>query len=179
VPPLAIVTVSERVLPAAVTVIAAVPSKFTPLMARAVCRAVAVAALPVRFAVMVPAEKLPDASRATIADAVLADAAVVAELLTFRAVEIVSSLVSAIAALALMSALTITPAAMAVAKDPVPLPVTSPVRVIVWSPVFVPLRFDPVTAPVAAIVDEAVTVVAATVEGLLAPSDVFVMPTAE
>ena len=178
-PPLAIVTVSERVLPAAVTVIAAVPSKFTPLMARAVCRAVAVAALPVRFAVIVPALKLPDASRATIAEAVLADAAVVALLLTLSAVAMVSSFVSEIAALALMSALTITPAAMAVAKDPVPLPVTSPVRVIVWSPVFVPLRFDPVTAPVAAIVDEAVIVVAATVEGLLAPSDVFVMPTAE
>ena len=32
------------------------------------------------------------------------------------------------------------PAAMVVAKDPVPLPVTSLVRVIVWSPVFVPLE---------------------------------------
>jgi hypothetical protein len=30
-------------------------------------------------------------------------------------------------------------AGIVVAKDPVPLPVTSPVRVIVWSPVFVPL----------------------------------------
>jgi hypothetical protein len=64
------------------------------------------------------------------------------------------------------------------ANEPVPLPVTPPVRVIVWSPVFVPLRFEPVTAPVAAIVLVAVTVVAATVEGLLAPSAVFVMPTA-
>ena len=184
-PPLAIVTVSESVLPAAVTVMAAVPSKFTPLIARGVASAVAVDAkvavdaLPVSAAVIVPAVKLPDASRATIAEAVFADAAVVAVFDTFDAVEIVASFVSTIAALALMSALTITPAAMAVAKDPVPLPVTSPVRVIVWSPVFVPLRFDPVTAPVAAIVDEAVIVVAATVEGLLAPSDVFVMPTAE
>jgi len=64
------------------------------------------------------------------------------------------------------------------ANEPVPLPVTPPVSVIVWSPVFVPLRFEPVTAPVAAIVLVAVTVVAATVEGLLAPSAVFVMPTA-
>ena len=46
-PPFAIGTVSERVDPAAVTVMAAVPSKFTPLMARAVCSAVAVPALPV------------------------------------------------------------------------------------------------------------------------------------
>ena len=120
----------------AVTVIAADPSKSTPLMARAVCKAVAVAALPVvlpdeplalpvRFAVIVLAEKLPYPSRATMAEAVLADAAVVAELLTFSAVEIVSSFVSEIAALALMSAFTITPAAMAVA---LPTLVTSPVR---------------------------------------------------
>ena len=88
-PPFAIVTVSESVLPAAVTVIAEVPSKFTPLMARCVARAVAVAALPVVdaddplalpviFAVIVPALKFPDASRATIADAVFAFVAVVA-----------------------------------------------------------------------------------------------------
>ena len=44
VPPLATVTVSDRVDPAAVTVIAAEPSKFTPLMALGVVR---VAALPV------------------------------------------------------------------------------------------------------------------------------------
>jgi len=130
-------------------------------MARGVARAVAVAALPVvdpddplalpvRFAVIVPALKFPDASRATIADAVFAFVAVVAELLTLDAVEMVASLVSAMAALALMSALTITPAAIAVAfpvlvtspvkfafvttvaaKLPVPLPVTPPVKVIV------------------------------------------------
>jgi hypothetical protein len=120
------VTLDARVAPlnvpaAAVTVIAAVPSKFTPLIARAVCNAVAVAAFPVvepdepltfpvtfpvSAAEIVPAEKLPDASRATMADAVFADAAVVAELLTFDAVEIVASFVSTIAALALMSALT-------------------------------------------------------------------------
>ena len=62
---------------------------------RPVARAVAVAALPVvepdeplalpvRFAVIVPAVKLPEASRATIADAVFADAAVVAELNPLR-----------------------------------------------------------------------------------------------
>ena len=39
---------------------------------------------------------------------------------------------------------------MVVANDPVPLPVTGPVNVIVWSPVFVPLIFEPVTVPVAA-----------------------------
>jgi hypothetical protein len=43
----------------------------------------------------------------------------------------------------------------------------------------VPLRFDPVTAPVAEIVDVALIVVAATVEGLLAPSAVLVMPVDE
>jgi len=47
VPPFVIGTVSDNVDPAAVTVMAAVPSKFTPLIARAVCSAVAVPALPV------------------------------------------------------------------------------------------------------------------------------------
>src|SRR5689334_14635988 len=41
-------------------------------------------------------------------------------------------------------------AAKVVAKDPVPEPVTSPIKVMVWSPVFVPLRFVPVTVPVEA-----------------------------
>src|SRR5438045_5623797 len=59
---------------------------------------VAVVALPLKFAVIVPAEKLPDASRATIAFAVLVFVAVVAELATLPAVEIVASLVSTIAA---------------------------------------------------------------------------------
>jgi hypothetical protein len=53
---------------------------------------------PIREAVIVPAVKLPEPSRATIADAVLALVAVVAELATFKAVEIVFNLVSAIAA---------------------------------------------------------------------------------
>ena len=163
---------------------------------RPVARAVAVAAfpvvepddpltlpvtLPVSAAEIVPALKLPDASRATIADAVFALVAVVAELLTLDAVEIVASFVSTIAADALMSALTmlvaklsfeyaiaalaftsastITPLPIAVTKLPVPLPVTSPVSVIVWSPVFVPLRFEPVTEPLAA-----------TLVGVIAPS---------
>jgi hypothetical protein len=60
-------------------------------------------AVPVKLAVIVPAVKLPLASRATIADAVLALVAVVALLLTLPAVEMVASLVSAIAAEALMS----------------------------------------------------------------------------
>ena len=68
---------------------------------------VAVVALPLKFAVIVPAEKLPDASRETIAFAVLALAAVVAEFATLPAVEIVANLVSTIAAAASISALTI------------------------------------------------------------------------
>ena len=44
-------------------------------------------------------------------------------------------------------------------NDPVPEPVTSPVRVMVWLPVFVPLRLEPVTVPVAA-----------TEDGVIAPS---------
>jgi hypothetical protein len=57
---------------------------------------VAVVAFPDKDAVIVPAEKLPEASRATMADAVFALVAVVAELETLPAVEIVLSLVSAI-----------------------------------------------------------------------------------
>jgi hypothetical protein len=55
--------------------------------------------------------------------------------------------------------------AKVVAKDPVPLPVISPVSVIVWSPVFVPLRFDPVTVPVAA-----------TLVGVISPSPIEIVP---
>ena len=44
-------------------------------MLRAVCRADAVLALPLSAAVIVPAEKLPDASLATTFDAVLAEVA--------------------------------------------------------------------------------------------------------
>lgn len=72
-----------------------------------------------------PAEKLPEAFRATMVLAVLALVAVVAELETFPAVEMVASLVSAMAAEALMSASTITPEAIEVA---LPTEVTSPVR---------------------------------------------------
>src|SRR5207244_6355333 len=68
---------------------------------------VAVVAFPHKLAVMVPAEKLPDASRATMALAVFALVAVVAELATLPAVEIVANLVSAIAAAESISALTI------------------------------------------------------------------------
>jgi hypothetical protein len=73
---------------------------------RALESLVAVEALPVRAAVIVPALKLPEPSRATMALTVLALTAVVALLLTFPAVEIVASLVSTMPALALMSALT-------------------------------------------------------------------------
>jgi len=57
-------------------------------------------------AVIAPAAKAPPASLATIADAVFADVAVVAELDTLPAVEIVASFVSTIAAAASTSALT-------------------------------------------------------------------------
>ena len=70
---------------------------------------VALLAKPVKLAVIVPAVKLPFASRATIADAVFASVAVVAELLTFPEVAIVANLVSAMAAVVEMSALTISP----------------------------------------------------------------------
>ena len=66
----------------AVTVILAEPLNETPLIVRAVCSVVAVAALPVvdeevvalplRAAVIVPAEKLPEASRNTIVEPVFA-----------------------------------------------------------------------------------------------------------
>jgi hypothetical protein len=104
----------------------------------AVCQVVAVVALPLNAAVTVPAEKLPEASRATIALAVFAFVAVVAELETLPAVAIVASLVSAIAALALMSAFTIAPAVIAeeieISALPLKLvavPVTSPLIAIV------------------------------------------------
>jgi len=89
--------VPDNVPAAAVTVIAADPSKFTPLIARAVANVVAVVALPVSAAVIVPAEKFPLPSRATIADSVFALVAVVAELDTLPAVDNVARYVSAIA----------------------------------------------------------------------------------
>ena len=61
-------------------------------------------------AVIVPAVKFPLPSRATIALAVFALVAVVALLLTFNAVEIVASFVSAIAAVAATWAFEIVPA---------------------------------------------------------------------
>ena len=61
---------------------------------------------PVKLAVMVPALKLPEASRATIALAVLASVAVVAELATLPAVLIVANLLSVIPAPEAISALT-------------------------------------------------------------------------
>lgn len=66
------------VLASAVTVMFAEPSKDTPLMVRAVRRVVAVVALPVKFAVIVVAMKLPLASRLTIEPKVLAAVAALA-----------------------------------------------------------------------------------------------------
>ena len=89
-------------------------------------------------AVIVPAEKFPEASRVTIALAVLALVAVVAELDTLPAVEIVASFVSAIAAAELMSALTMESPVIALAMvifapplKEVAVPVTSPERAMV------------------------------------------------
>jgi hypothetical protein len=68
---------------------------------------VAVVALPLKLAVIVPAEKLPDESRATMSFAVFALVAVVAEFATLPAVLMVANLLSAIAAAGSISALTI------------------------------------------------------------------------
>ena len=65
-------------------VMSADPLKLVPLIVREVCSVVAVLALPVKAAVIVPALKLPLASRATIAETVLAFVAVVALLETFQ-----------------------------------------------------------------------------------------------
>jgi hypothetical protein len=133
------------ITPAAILV--ALPTEVTSPVKLALV--VTVDALPVKEAVIVPALKSPDASRATIALAVFADVAVVAELLTFKAVEIVASFVSTIAADALMSALTITPAAILVA---LPTEVTSPVKLAfvvtlpAVKPEAVPVMFVPTSA---------------------------------
>ena len=80
-----------------------IPLQATPLAV------VAVEALPVRLAVIVPAEKFPEASLETMALAVLAFVAVVAELLTLPEVAMVANFVSTIPADALISASTIAP----------------------------------------------------------------------
>jgi hypothetical protein len=89
-------------------------------------------------AVIVPAEKFPDASRATMAPGVMSLVAVVAELATLPAAVIVDSLVSAMAAESEMSALVIVPSSMvvpetddAVARDPKP-------KVLRWAVASVP-----------------------------------------
>jgi len=112
----------------------ALPLKLCPAMVRAVSKVVAVVAFPERAAVIVPALKFPLPSLATIAFAVFESVAVVAELETFPEVEIVSSFVSAIAALELISAFTIEPAVIAALNATAPVPsketaaaVTSPV----------------------------------------------------
>ena len=107
-------------------------------------------AVPVNDAVIVPALKFPEPSLATIADAVFALVAVVALLETLRAVEIVASLVSTIPADALISALTITPAAIDVTEL---TEVISPVRfgILVVDdavPVNAPTNVVAVTTPV-------------------------------
>ena len=90
-----------------------------------------------------------------------------------------ASLEKSIAAEALTSALTITPVPIAVAKEPVPEPVTSPVKVMVWSPVLVPEE-EPEKLE-AARVEEAVsvpvTLVLPLTFNLYAPGAVVPMPT--
>src|SRR5262249_5533251 len=81
------------------------PVKFVVLPA--VVAVVAVVALPFKFAVIVPALKFPDGSRDTIAFAVFAFVAVVAEFATLPAVVIVASFVSTMPAAGSTSALTI------------------------------------------------------------------------
>jgi hypothetical protein len=107
-------------------------------------------AVPVKLAVIVPALKLPEPSLATIADAVFALVAVVALLETLSAVAIVANLVSTIPADALISASTITPAAMDVT---VLTDVISPVKLGILVvddavPVRAPINVVAVTTPV-------------------------------
>ena len=68
---------------------------------------VAVVAFPFKFAVIIPASRFPLPSLETIAFAVFATVAVVAELDTFPAVDIVASFVSTIPAAASTSPFTI------------------------------------------------------------------------
>ena len=81
--PVRVPPASGSLVPSAI-VMSELPLSETPLIALEVWRAVAVLAFPVRAAVIVPAEKLPLASRATMALAVLALEAVVAAFETFR-----------------------------------------------------------------------------------------------
>ena len=78
-----------------------------------------------------PAVKFPELSRLTIVDAVF---------------ELVAAFASS-SALCIFAADDVPTKATVVAKDEVPEPVTSEVNVMVWSPVFVPERLDPVTDP--------------------------------
>jgi hypothetical protein len=114
---------SGREAMAVVSAMGALPSKFTPVavtapvreMARGVAVLVAVSEFPTTapvwvpavLAVIVPATKFPEASRATMALAVFRFVAVVALLATLPAVEIVANFVSTMAAAASMSALMI------------------------------------------------------------------------
>jgi hypothetical protein len=77
------------------TVMFADPLKLTPLIVRAVCRTVAVEALPVRAAVIVPAAKLPEASRATTLACCVCRGSVYSPRSSRRAVEVGTRKVSA------------------------------------------------------------------------------------
>ena len=118
-------------------------------MVRAVWSAVAVLALPDRAAVIVPALKLPLEFRATIAEAVLASVAVVAELATFPPVEIVARLESA-SAVARVSAPVVL--AMVMALEP-SCAATAGVRIF-W-PALTMMSLAPVVLPMASTSDRA------------------------
>ena len=107
---------------------------------------VALLANPVKLAVMVPAVKSPFTSLATIADAVFALVAVVAELLTFPAVDMVASFVSTIAAEALMSALTIVPSRILALVTASALILTAVIALSEMTG-FVALEFKPARSP--------------------------------
>ena len=89
--PVRVPPASGSLVPSA-TVMSALPLNDTPLVFLDVCKVLAVVALPLNAAVMVPAEKFPLASLTTMALAVLALVAVVAELDTFPDVDIVASI---------------------------------------------------------------------------------------
>ena len=89
--PVRVPPASGSLVPSA-TVMSALPLNDTPLMFLDVCKVLAAVALPLSAAVTVPAEKLPLASLATMAQAALALGAFVAELATFPDVDVVATI---------------------------------------------------------------------------------------
>ena len=115
-----------------------VPSNKFPNISLGVCNAVVVLALPARDAVIIPALKSPLTFLETIALDVFENVADVALFKTLPIAEIVANFVSVIFALFAILLLSIAPFEMVVLNVPVPLPITSPISVINWSPEFTP-----------------------------------------